>query len=277
MEEGDPFSAMDFPPKFLFQTPLYQEVAVTRAELAALFDEDLRLDGYCPSCGEKRTFRRSKGTLDVTQKDLDRLVVTDEYALRCTRFDYHRIVFFYHLNRGNLQKVGQYPSFADIAIDESKAYTKLLDKGDVAEFHKAIGLAAHGVGIGSLVYVRRIFERLIQKRFDEYKDGEEWHDEDFKDLRMAEKIEFLQKHLPSFLVRNKKLYSILSLGIHELDESACLSFFEVLKMSTIIILEEDKEKKEELERQRSLEKAIANFQHPKAEQHERAQRKKDQR
>jgi len=161
-----------------------------------------------------------------------------------------------------VEKVGQQPSFADIAIDESKSYSKLLDPEDTAEFHKAIGLAAHGVGIGSYVYLRRIFERLITKRFLEYKDVEGWDETAFKTIRMKEKIELLQNHLPEFLVKNAKIYSILSLGIHELKEADCLAFFPVLRQSTIWILEQDKKKQEELAQQRKLELEIARFSTP---------------
>jgi hypothetical protein len=130
---------------------------------------------------------------------------------------------------------------------------------DATEFHKAIGLAAHGVGIGSYVYLRRIFERLIKGRFDEFKETEKWSEEDFLKVRMHERIELLKEHLPEFLVRNKKVYSILSLGVHELDEKVCLEFFPVLRSSIVVILEEDKRKLEELRRQQDLEKAISKF------------------
>ena len=40
-----------------------------------------------------------------------------------------------------------------------KQYDKELRKPDLKEFTRAIGLAANGVGIGSFVYLRRIFER----------------------------------------------------------------------------------------------------------------------
>jgi hypothetical protein len=75
---------------------------------------------------------------------------------------------------------------------------------------------------GSYVYLRRIFERLIKGRFDEFKETEKWSEEDFLKVRMHERIELLKEHLPEFLVRNKKVYSILSLGVHELDEKVCL-------------------------------------------------------
>lgn len=81
---------------------------------------------------------------------------------------------------------------------------------------------------------------------------------------MSERIDLLKSHLPDFLVRNKKIYSILSLGVHELDERVCLDFFPVLRSSIVVILEEDKRKLEELRRQQDLEQAIAKFALPEA-------------
>ncbi len=53
-----------------------------------------------------------------------------------------------------IEKVGQYPSLATIANDEVSQYRKDMNPIDAQEFHKAIGLAAHGVGVGSFVYLR---------------------------------------------------------------------------------------------------------------------------
>jgi len=194
--------------------------------------------------------------------------------LTCVRSQYHTIFFNLNLKRlGDegvwnaetvrlvITKVGQWPSLADIAIDESKTYSGVLSREDSRELHKAIGLAAHGVGIGSYVYLRRVFEHLIRKRFDEFKAAEGWSEEDFK-KRMEDKIDLLKDHLPDFLVDNRKIYSILSTGVHELDEQSCLAFFPVLKRTIILILEEDKQKAEELEERRALAAAIAAYKPP---------------
>jgi hypothetical protein len=154
--------------------------------------------------------------------------------------------------------VGQFPSLADIANDESKIYRDVL-KDDSSEFHKAIGLAAHGVGIGSYVYMRRIFERLIKRRFDEFRAVEGWSEEEFRTKRMDEKIQFLKDHLPPFLVEHARLYLIMSLGVHELNEQECLSYFDVIKHAIIIILEEDKEKKKQLAMREKFSEAIKTF------------------
>ncbi len=64
----------------------------------------------------------------------------------------------------------------------------------------------------------------------QHRDG---RNSEFATKHMDEKISLLQDHLPPFLVKNKKIYSILSLGIHELEEDECRSFFPVLRQSTI--------------------------------------------
>ncbi|MGJ5096743.1 hypothetical protein ACQR18_32015 [Bradyrhizobium oligotrophicum] len=257
-----PFSDFE---SYYFKTPLYEALAVTAADIRTFLWDPLTLDGYCPLCGRASTFDKPGGKRQTGYSDFyyDTLEAFQTHTLSCVRDrDNHKLTVYSLLSSGTLQKVGQHPSFADIAIDESKGYSKLLTKGDTAEFHKAIGLATHGVGIGSYVYLRRIFERLIWKRFHEFKTPEKWDEAEFKALRMKEKIELLTNYLPEFLVKNAKLYSILSLGVHELDEKDCLAFFPVLRQSTIWILEQDRKKQEELSQKAALEQAIANFRPP---------------
>jgi hypothetical protein len=172
----------------------------------------------------------------------DILYHQDKLTITCARSESHSVLFVFRLEKMQLQKIGQFPSLADITIDEGKTYRTVLTREDSSEFHKAIGLAAHGVGIGSFVYLRRIFERLVISRFEEFKTVEGWADDDFP-KRMAERVAFLHAHLPPFLVENSRIYSILSLGLHELDEKQCLRFFPVLKASIICILDEDKKRK----------------------------------
>ncbi len=118
------------------------------------------------------------------------------------------------------------------------------------------------IGVGSFVYLRRVFERLISSRYKEFKDAEGWKDEEFYSLKMIDKIKLLKDHLPAFLVDNAKVYSILSIGIHELDEEACLGYFDLMKSSIIIILDEDKKKKEKLALMTKFTEAIKKFEPP---------------
>jgi len=180
--------------------------------------------------------------------------------ISCTRNTDHQIDFIFRIEDPLIQKIGQFPSLADIANDESRRYRQALDREeDGAELHRAIGLAAHGVGVGSFVYLRRVFERLITHRFKEFEDQEGCNEAEFTKLRMEEKIEFLKGHLLDFLARNKKIYAILSKGIHELQDEECVGAFEALKHAIFFILDEDKHKMEQLELRRKAEQAIASF------------------
>ena len=163
------------------------------------------------------------------------------------------------LHQDTVQKCGQYPSYADVTEGSLKQYRGALSSQDAYELSRATRLAAHGVGIGSFVYIRRIFERLIQKRFDEFKSEKSWDAEHFKRMSMDERIELLKDHLPDFLVSSRKLYGILSIGIHLLKEDECLSFFDVARRSIIFIVEEDRRKKEALAERNALTKAIAEY------------------
>jgi hypothetical protein len=128
----------------------------------------------------------------------------------------------------------------------------VLTKADFKELNKAIGLAAHGVGVGSFVYLRRIFENLVDAAYQIAKNDDGWNDEAYHQGRMAERIQLLAGHLPDFLVENHVMYKILSQGLHELTENDCLEAFPVLKMGIELVLDE---KLAAAARQRKLEQA----------------------
>jgi len=260
-----PFPEFSGPDEFFFKLPPYEQLGINEEQVGLLLYEDLTVDGFCPYCNRSRPFRRNTGWADTTwthYRPPTATVYCAEIQLICTRHSDHLLRFFYFLQNEKIQKIGQHPSFADIALDESKQYKSVLSKDDVGEFHRAIGLAAHNVGIGSFVYLRRIFERLIMQRYKDFQTANQWKTEDFSKLRMSEKVQFLADYLPPFLVKNAKIYSILSLGIHELEEQQCLAFFPILRQSLILILEEDKKKKQEIDLQADLERAISRFSAP---------------
>jgi hypothetical protein len=252
---------------FLFGTPLYDPIPLSdnRAELKQLFVANVRFDAHCPYCGRESTFDRTRGAF--TDYDKERYITNhvacfQDLVVTCARSESHLVRFWILFDETSIQKVGQFPSFADIANDESEKYRNFLTKDASGELHKAIGLAAHGVGIGAFVYLRRIFEALVNSRFDEFKEVEDWNDAAFHRLRMDEKIDLLKAHLPQFMMTNRKLYSILSLGIHSLTEEQCLSAFNFIKQSIFFILEEDIKKQEELAAREEVEKAIAKYTDP---------------
>ena len=139
-------------------------------------------------------------------------------------------------------------------------YRNVLDEKYLKEFKKAIGLASHGVGVGSFVYLRRMFEKLI---FQTYKENQKNISEDmesFKAKKMGDKIDVLKSFLPSQLIKMKVIYGILSKGIHELDDEVCLSYFNPLKLSIELILEQKIEEKKKADKDKLVDQEIQKIQ-----------------
>jgi len=76
---------------------------------------------------------------------------------------------------------------------------------------------------------------------------------------MEDKIAALSNVLPRALVENRATYSILSFGIHELDEDTCRKYFPVVRKAIITILEQDLNRKRELQQQEELKKEISRI------------------
>ncbi len=179
--------------------------------------------------------------------------------IQCTRDRRHKQLFIFEAIGQTIQKIGQLPSIAELNLFDVKKYSKVLEQKYFRELTKAIGLASHGVGVGSFVYLRRIFEFLIEESHLILKEGSAWDEETYKRARMNEKIEMLSAELPEFLVENKSMYSILSKGIHELSENECLKAFPIVKVGIEIILDEKIEKLNKEKKLAEAKKALSSL------------------
>jgi hypothetical protein len=142
-------------------------------------------------------------------------------------------------------KIGQYPSKASIDLgDLAPIFTKELEPEFRRELGRAIGLRGHGIGIGSFVYLRRIFEKLIEEAHVSAKSENEWDESAYVKARVPDRIKMLKAHLPNRLVESAKLYGILSKGVHELSEEECLSHFDIVQKAILMILSERHEERE---------------------------------
>lgn len=242
--------------EFFFDIPIYTKIEINETNLRTfreITDSSLRAEfiGFNPLNKVESTFNVITDIQGTTSDKYTLNGGIETIKIKCKRTDQ---IFWYFLlynpERKILMKIGQFPSVADFHISEIKQYKKLISDEKLKEFTKAIGLAANGVGIGSFVYLRRIFEYLILEAFEKAKSEGEVTDVDFQKARMDEKINLLHSYLPSFLVENKTMYSILSLGIHELDEQTCLAHFDTLRVGIEIILDE---KLEELKKKEKIE------------------------
>lgn len=242
---------------FFFDTPIYTKVKIDDSEINAAEFYALFYSQYSRSIEGYNPWRKVASTFSIT-KNLnyyDNSVKPSggfgTLILSCKR--YHDEFIFYAVwdpTEKTIIKIGQFPTVADFHLGEIKEYNKVISGEKLKEFTRAIGLAANGVGIGSFVYLRRIFEHLISEAYAKAKADNAVSEGDFQKARMDEKIDLLHSYLPSFLVENKTMYSILSLGIHELDEQTCLAHFDTLKVGIEIILDEkldEQRKKEKIE------------------------------
>ena len=209
------------------------------------------INAYSPTLKENTTFRVSlEGYISGSSRQLSSYEGFTKFQLSCVRNGF-TITYFVYLEtiedeEGNdehfFQKIGQVPSIADLHISKIKEYDKVLPREKIKEVTRAIGLAANGVGIGSFVYLRRVFEDLVEEAHQVATNDKGLNEEEYTRGRMAEKIDLLKNYLPDFLVANKSIYSILSLGIHELTEQDCLKHFDAVRLGIELILDEKVEK-----------------------------------
>lgn len=257
--------------EFCLNHPLYEEVEYFEVEgevdpLYEFYGFKGKQDGYCVNCKAETVFSLAKSLhsklhLNYTeQQEADRFF---SIQFKCARDDDHLPLFHFQQTDRKIQKIGQYPSLADTAIGQLDRFRKILDGENPSEFHKALGLAAHGVGIGAFVYLRRVLERLIDARKEKaVKDGL-LTEAEFENKRVSERIKLLKGHLPDTLVENDGIYSLLSKGIHELSEEECLQYFTPLRDLMFLILEEDLEKESKEKFKSDAIAGLAKFQNKK--------------
>jgi hypothetical protein len=248
-----------------FGMPLYYEFDLTNIyvnqNLFQLLSNGDTLDVHCIWCKKNSTFKKMTTSYEGIEplawrnnRNFDGLI-TVRYC--CTRLRDHDYLIYYRKDNGSFIKVGQYPSTADIQIPQADQYRKILIPNDYKEFTRAIGLASHGIGIGSFVYLRRIFENLIEEAHTQaVAEDTAFLEDQYTKARMDEKIKMVSDYLPEFLVENRKLYGILSKGIHDLAEEECLKYFETVKIGIEQILDEKIIQKERADKAQKARTAI---------------------
>ncbi len=212
----------------------------------SIFESEVQLPEFPLVGADQPSFRptRLEDAIKFLGKDDAHRHRTFEIELSCTRDREHRIWFFFLVRNKTLRKVGQYPSIADFELPKLDRFKEVIDAGQRRELGRAVGLHAHGVGIGSFVYLRRIFEFLIEKAHHVARQQENWDsesEESYQKARMDQKILLLEEYLPTLLVENAAIYSILSMGIHQLDEDECKEYFPTVRHGIEMILDQELE------------------------------------
>ena len=234
--------------QFIFEEPLYKKVSLSDSpELLEDLMRVISIDGFNVYKGVDSTFNLEQPLYSYS---IDPIIKTEQVVFICQRYgDKLYVQIHYDRNEGYVEKVGQYPSVADIHIAQIKKYRRVLGESYIRDFTKAIGLAANGVGTGSFVYLRRIFEHLVDELSKEAIAKGDINSHDYATSKMDNKLKMLEDYLPDVLKDNKPLYGVLSKGIHELSEEDCLKYFSIVRQIIELILDEF-----EFNRQKELKK-----------------------
>lgn len=201
--------------------------------------------------GQPRTFQHLRGSSVFKQESTNYMLA---YLYGCTRNSRHQAIFHLKLDRSFVTKVGQYPSLADLSTRDIRKYAAVA-KQQVRELSKAVGLFSHGVGVGSFVYLRRIFEQLVEQARAEAAKSSDWDNGTFERARMGEKITMLKSQLPPFMVDHAGIYSIMSIGVHTLSDEECMTAFPIIRTSVELMLDQ---KLAEHERKKKIENTSAD-------------------
>ena len=250
------------PQDFCLSVPLYQAFRFDNTKSNPFFSlEHFKgpLDLYCPECGRHSVFTLAREAQYSDRSHFSNYVFS--LGFNCSREESHRALFVFLAHKGVLQKIGQTPSLADISVPDLRKYRPVLGEERFRELTRGIGLVTHGVGVGAFVYLRRVFEWLIENARATASAEPGWSEDDYARSRMDDKISMLKDHLPEFLIQNRGLYGILSVGVHTLNEAECLSAFPAVRLAIELILDD---LLEEHERQSKVKAAAKSLEALKA-------------
>lgn len=268
-------------------------------QLIALIRGECKLSIYCDECREVRVFTMDPLTMVIgdendlelgnladylenlqklprfQEKDADGKLYTKNwlwsnwqsdsftrvmiFSFKCAMDNNHILDYVVRTSANEMIKIGQYPTIATLSFPELKEYKHVIDDESRREFGTALGLFANGVGIGSYVYLRRIFEKIVFKCAKEAIDDGIISQDDFEKAHMDERIGMLKDILPAIITENRTLYGIISKGIHELSEEACLAYFPVLKECIYLIIAQWEQQRKERETRKRLNASISKI------------------
>jgi hypothetical protein len=215
-----------------------------------------QLESYCNKCKNSSTFKIDKNMeLSKIRNDIEsqekapRFTEDESYKYQwfktnnnkiiqfkfdCARHESHNIIYAFLVTLEGLIKIGQYPSDRDLIDNNiSKNIKKLISNKEDFNLcndylNKSIILNSEGFGIASVLYLRRVFEYVVNSTLD--CDTTQY-------IPMENKIKS-SEYLPKEFKENKKIYNILSDGVHNLSDEECNVIFSVMYDGMLILLEE---------------------------------------
>lgn len=179
-----------------------------------------------------------------------------KYFFRCTNVNTHNYMMFLSVELKNgsfiVRKIGQNPSILTIKGFDFDIYKKQLKELNAYEDYKKADLSnVEHFYVGAYAYLRRIFEKMINK----YTEGIQ-----LKDNHMTTKIEACKsKFDPRIHNTLTNLYGILSKSIHELDEEDSKEYYQYLKAVIDIQLQYVKTEFEKQKQSKELDSVLSTI------------------
>ena len=241
--------------EFLENAPLYvwREFRKPAPNRESLWIREI--DAFCETCGQHRPFQAKENPLTSFERFGDAIPVTGrgfdsvsiDRSLK-TGTSYFKFICVscqnetreYHVERIvneetiRLQKYGELPK----KQLESNPVLQQFLKDDLDNYEKAIACLSLGYGVAAFAYFRRVVENNINGLLDLVQEDAQSSSADAEvtaalaELRgnppMSKKIELANRALPVHLNPDglnplRRLYQVLSEGVHTLSEEECLS------------------------------------------------------
>ncbi|MBO4245568.1 MAG: hypothetical protein J5892_02360 [Bacilli bacterium] len=253
--------------------PLYKPMSVnTKVANYKFFPyNNLKIECYCNLCKQRRIFTLHNSSyawisMSIQGKQAsaaDELRGKDYFRIiGCGDCGHSLIVDFKVLSNDRILKIGQYPSIYDLNEEiNNKPFIKELGNEYAGYYKKACSLYSFNTCIGALIYLRRIFEKLLIDCFNDNKDNLDFSEDEFLHYRIEDRVKKLKKYLPSLLFENgfNIIYARVSDGIHNLSEEECQEIFPILKCALEEILIQKLANLEREKRRKSIANELSNM------------------
>lgn len=214
-------------------------------------------------------WKQETGTFLPWEEEEDNWYWSNSKTKRATRImcfsftyamdDSHHLDYIVRTDGNAMVKIGQFPSVADLTFPELDEFKKDIDKFSRKELRRAIGLHAQGIGAGSYVYLRRIFERILETAKGRAEQDKTVDLSNYESKRVSEKVKLLREYLPEMINSNPVIYGIVSKGIHELSEDECIKYFPILQDAIFMILRQWAQKRKEQETIKKIETSLSKI------------------
>lgn len=253
---------------FIFYDPLYTEKQLY--DFIPLLEKIINYAEkvYCPICKDDSIFKinidntlkvninnslSSMGGIDSGSnvESTSRFIksILSNLSFTCSKNQSHKINICVHFSdKDTVIKIGQYPAITHLQFRDISKYDKEL-KRFADEYRTSLRLFSQNIGIGSFVYLRRIFEQVVENVHQELIKETKWDEHKYKKLnRMEDKINMCEEFRSVFPDEIKKykirIWKLLSIGIHELEENECMQMYPILKFLMEAILDDIIERKQ---------------------------------